>query len=49
MAWDSQVAEEDVALVHSIQRGLESGGSAGTPEARARRVRDSLISDSTGD
>ena len=25
MAWDSQVAEEDVSLVQSVQRGLESG------------------------
>ena len=25
MAWDNQVAEEDVSLVQSVQRGLESG------------------------
>jgi phenylpropionate dioxygenase-like ring-hydroxylating dioxygenase large terminal subunit len=25
MAWDNQVAEEDVALVQSVQRGLDSG------------------------
>ena len=25
MAWDTQVAEEDVSLVQSVQRGLESG------------------------
>src|SRR4029077_15796815 len=26
VAWDTQVAAEDVSLVQSVQRGLESGG-----------------------
>ena len=58
MAWDNQVAEEDVALVQSVQRGLESGA---VPQGRLmgesekliadfqRRVHDALISNSTGD
>jgi choline monooxygenase len=25
MAWDNQVGEEDVSLVESVQRGLDSG------------------------
>ena len=25
VAWDTQVAEEDVALVEAVQRGLDSG------------------------
>lgn len=54
MAWDNQVAEEDVALVESVQRGLESGA---VPQGRLmaeseqliadfqRRVRDALLPD----
>ena len=54
MAWDNQVAEEDVALVESVQRGLESGA---VPQGRLmpeselliadfqRRVRDALPAD----
>jgi choline monooxygenase len=52
MAWDTQVAEEDTALVQSVQRGLESGL---VPQGRLmvesevliadfqRRVRDAVI------
>jgi phenylpropionate dioxygenase-like ring-hydroxylating dioxygenase large terminal subunit len=52
MAWDSQVAEEDVSLVESVQRGLDSGA---VPQGRLmmeserliadfqRRVRDALV------
>jgi phenylpropionate dioxygenase-like ring-hydroxylating dioxygenase large terminal subunit len=54
MAWDHQVAEEDVSLVQSVQRGLESGA---VPQGRLmaeseqliadfqRRVHDALVSD----
>jgi len=54
MAWDHQVAEEDVSLVQSVQRGLESGA---VPQGRLmaeseqliadfqRRVHDALLSD----
>ncbi|HEU5264970.1 MAG TPA: SRPBCC family protein, partial [Gaiellaceae bacterium] len=54
MAWDNQVAKEDVALVESVQRGLESGA---VPQGRLmpeselliadfqRRVRDALPAD----
>jgi len=54
MAWDHQVAEEDVSLVQSVQCGLESGA---VPQGRLmaeseqliadfqRRVYDALISD----
>ena len=54
LAWDNQVAEEDVALVESVQRGLESGA---VPQGRLmpeselliadfqRRVRDALPAD----
>jgi len=54
MAWDSQVAEEDVSLVQSVQSGLESRA---VPQGRLmveseqliadfqRRVRDALLSD----
>ena len=53
VAWDTQVAEEDVALVESVQRGLDSGA---VPQGRLmveseqliadfqRRVRDALLS-----
>ena len=35
MTWDNQVAEEDVSLVQSVQRGLDSGAvPGGTPRAR---------------
>jgi choline monooxygenase len=52
MAWDNQVAEEDVSLVASVQRGLDSGT---VPQGRLmgeseeliadfqRRVRDALV------
>jgi choline monooxygenase len=52
IAWDTQVAEEDVSLVQSVQRGLESGA---VPQGRLmgesekliadfqRRVRDALV------
>jgi hypothetical protein len=52
MAWDNQVAEEDVALVQSVQRGLDSGAiSQGRlmPDSERliadfqRRVRDALL------
>jgi choline monooxygenase len=54
MVWDRQVAEEDVALVESVQRGLDSGAvSQGRlmPESEQliadfqRRVRDALLAD----
>jgi choline monooxygenase len=53
MAWDSQVASEDVALVQSVQRGLDSGTVSqgrlmGASEQLIadfqRRVRDALLS-----
>jgi phenylpropionate dioxygenase-like ring-hydroxylating dioxygenase large terminal subunit len=52
MAWDNQVGEEDVSLVESVQRGLDSGA---VPQGRLmveseqliadfqRRVRDALL------
>ena len=52
VAWDTQVAEEDVSLVESVQRGLDSGA---VPQGRLmvasevliadfqRRVRDALL------
>ncbi len=52
MAWDNQVAEEDVSLVQSVQRGLDSGAvSQGRLMAESeqliadfqRRVRDALL------
>ncbi|MGH3135235.1 MAG: aromatic ring-hydroxylating oxygenase subunit alpha [Gaiellaceae bacterium] len=54
MAWDNQVGEEDVALVESVQRGLDSGM---VPQGRLmaesekliadfqRRVRDTLVAE----
>jgi choline monooxygenase len=54
MAWDSQVGEEDVSLVESVQRGLDSGT---VPQGRLmveseqliadfqRRVRDALLAE----
>ena len=51
MAWDNQVAEEDISLVQSVQRGLDSGAvSQGRLMAESeqliadfqRRVRDAL-------
>jgi hypothetical protein len=52
MAWDNQVAEEDVSLVQSVQRGLDSGMVSqglllGTSEQLIadfqRRVRNALL------
>ncbi|MCS7007242.1 MAG: aromatic ring-hydroxylating dioxygenase subunit alpha [Thermoleophilia bacterium] len=52
LAWDSQVAEEDVSLVESVQRGLDSGtipqgrlllGSERLIADFQRRVRDALL------
>ena len=52
MAWDTQVAEEDTALVQSVQRGLDSGlvqqgrlmvESEVLIADFQRRVRDSLL------
>ncbi len=42
MEWDSQVAEEDVALVLSVQRGLDSGS---VPQGRLMRGGEMLIAD----
>jgi carnitine monooxygenase subunit len=42
MAWDNQVAEEDVSLVQSVQRGLESGT---VPQGRLMAESEQLIAD----
>ena len=42
LEWDSQVAEEDVALVLSVQRGLDSGQ---VPQGRLMRESEKLIAD----
>ena len=42
MAWDTQVAEEDVSLVQSVQRGLESGV---VPQGRLMGTSEQLIAD----
>ena len=42
MAWDNQVAEEDVALVQSVQRGLASGA---VPQGRLMGASEQLIAD----
>jgi phenylpropionate dioxygenase-like ring-hydroxylating dioxygenase large terminal subunit len=42
MAWDNQVAEEDVSLVESVQRGLESGL---VPQGRLMGASEQLIAD----
>ena len=42
MAWDTQVAEEDVSLVQSVQRGLESGA---VPQGRLMAQSEQLIAD----
>jgi phenylpropionate dioxygenase-like ring-hydroxylating dioxygenase large terminal subunit len=42
MAWDTQVAEEDVSLVQSVQRGLESGA---VPQGRLMGTSEQLIAD----
>ena len=54
MVWDNQVGEEDVSLVESVQRGLDSGA---VPQGRLmveseqliadfqRRVRDALLAE----
>ena len=42
MAWDNQVAEEDVSLVQSVQRGLESGA---VPQGRLMSGSEQLIAD----
>jgi choline monooxygenase len=42
VAWDSQVAEEDVSLVESVQRGLESGA---VPQGRLMGESEKLIAD----
>jgi hypothetical protein len=42
MAWDTQVAEEDVSLVQSVQRGLESGV---VPQGRLMATSEQLIAD----
>ena len=42
MAWDHQVAEEDVSLVQSVQRGLESGTVA---QGRLMAESEQLIAD----
>ena len=42
MAWDNQVAEEDVSLVQSVQRGLESGA---VPQGRLMGESEKLIAD----
>ena len=42
MAWDNQVAEEDVSLVQSVQRGLESGA---VPQGRLMSASEQLIAD----
>jgi choline monooxygenase len=42
MAWDNQVAEEDISLVESVQRGLESGA---VPQGRLMGASEVLIAD----
>jgi choline monooxygenase len=42
MTWDNQVAEEDVSLVQSVQRGLESGT---VPQGRLMGESEKLIAD----
>ena len=42
LAWDTQVAEEDVSLVQSVQRGLESGA---VPQGRLMSTSEQLIAD----
>ena len=42
MAWDNQVAQEDVSLVQSVQRGLESGA---VPQGRLMSTSEQLIAD----
>jgi choline monooxygenase len=42
VAWDTQVAEEDVSLVQSVQRGLESGA---VPQGRLMGTSEKLIAD----
>ena len=42
MVWDNQVAEEDVSLVQSVQRGLESGA---VPQGRLMGESEKLIAD----
>jgi len=42
MAWDHQVAEEDVSLVQSVQRGL---GSGAVPQGRLMAESEQLIAD----
>jgi carnitine monooxygenase subunit len=42
MAWDNQVAQEDVSLVESVQRGLESGA---VPQGRLMGASEQLIAD----
>ncbi len=42
VAWDTQVAEEDVSLVQSVQRGLESGA---VPQGRLMPESEKLIAD----
>ena len=42
LAWDTQVAEEDVSLVQSVQRGLESGT---VPQGRLMSESEKLIAD----
>jgi choline monooxygenase len=42
VAWDTQVAEEDVSLVQSVQRGLESGA---VPQGRLMGASEKLIAD----
>ncbi len=42
VAWDTQVAEEDVSLVQSVQRGLESGT---VPQGRLMSESEKLIAD----
>jgi phenylpropionate dioxygenase-like ring-hydroxylating dioxygenase large terminal subunit len=42
LAWDNQVAEEDVSLVESVQRGLDSGT---VPQGRLMEESEQLIAD----
>jgi len=42
MVWDNQVAEEDVSLVQSVQRGLDSGA---VPQGRLMGESEKLIAD----
>jgi choline monooxygenase len=42
VAWDTQVAEEDVSLVQSVQQGLESGA---VPQGRLMSQSEQLIAD----